>query len=406
MIANTIILVGVAVVLAAILLQPRLTGAPWWRAVVTPLASIIGSGFLVSAPILSAAAGNLAFVAMAGLCAIGYLFGAAVRHNIRQVEPILAGDPPRVLETIERLSSLALVLAYFISVAYYLNLFSAFALRAFGLDTAIYIRGLTSLVLVVLGIAGLRGGLAIFERIETLAVGIKLAIVGGLVALLVWADATAALSGSLSLPTLDHATGWQELRVIMGLVVLVQGFETSRYLGEAYDARLRVRTMIIAQAIATAIYISFVFLATPYFSGELKTSGAETAVIDLLAPLGLMVTPMLILAALASQLSAAVADINGSSGLLSENLTKWVTVKLGYVVTVAVALLLTWTSNIYEIISYASRAFVAYYALQSLLAVITVWRENGAKRPAQLVGFAAAFVLALVILAFAAPASA
>lgn len=403
---NSILLIAVALLLAGILLQPRLTGAPWWRAVVTPLASIIGSGFLVSAPILSHAAGHWAFVAMAGLCALGYLFGAAVRHNIAELEPVLADNPPRDLRLIERASSLMLAFAYFISVAYYLNLFAAFALRGVGLDASLYVRLLTSAVLVALGIAGLTGGLNMFERIETLAVGVKLAIVGGLVVLLVWADGAALVSGTLSLPELDHATGWQELRVIMGLVVLVQGFETSRYLGDAYDGKMRVRTMIVAQAIATAIYIAFVFLATPYFSGDLKAEGGETAVIDLLAPLGLAVAPMLILAALASQLSAAVADINGSSGLLAENLRQWVSVRLGYVVTVVAALGLTWTANIYEIISYASRAFVAYYALQSLLALISTWRKGKHRPTAPLAVFALAFGLALFILVFAAPASA
>ena len=160
------------------------------------------------------------------------------------------------------------------------------------------------------------------------------------------------------------------------------------------------------KAIATAIYIAFVFLATPYFTGDLKGEGGETAVIDLLAPLGLAVAPMLILAALASQLSAAVADINGSSGLLAENLRQWVSVRLGYVVTVIAALGLTWTANIYEIISYASRAFVAYYALQSLLALISTWRGGKPQRTARLAVFALAFGLALFILIFAAPASA
>ena len=402
---NSIILVVVALALAAVLLQPRVAGADWWRAVVTPLASIIGSGFLVAAPILSHAAGLWAFVAMAALCLVGYLFGVAIRHNIAEVEPVLTDHPPKSLAVLERLSSLMLALAYFISVAYYLNLFAAFALRGIGVDAQFFVRLVTSGVLVALGAAGLTGGLRLFEHVETFAVGIKLAIVGGLLAMLVFANAQAMATGNLDLPSLDHATGWREVQVIMGLVVLVQGFETSRYLGDAYDGALRVRTMRAAQLIATGIYIAFILLATPYFTGGLKAEGGETAVIDLLAPLGLAVAPLLIIAALASQLSAAVADINGSSGLLSENLSRWINVRTGTLVTVGAALLLTWTANIYEIISYASRAFVAYYALQSLMALISEYRKDRTNRM-RLALFGGAFGLAVFILVFAAPASA
>jgi len=45
---------------AAILFSPRLTASPVWRATVTPLASIIGSGFLVSLPLLAHDLGSFA----------------------------------------------------------------------------------------------------------------------------------------------------------------------------------------------------------------------------------------------------------------------------------------------------------------------------------------------------------
>lgn len=55
---------AVATAAGLVLLQPRLMHAPAWRATITPLASIIGSGFLVAGPILAHAAGNLAWLAM------------------------------------------------------------------------------------------------------------------------------------------------------------------------------------------------------------------------------------------------------------------------------------------------------------------------------------------------------
>ena len=57
-------LMPTALLLAGYLaLSPRLKGSSNWKAMVTPLASIMGSGFLVSAPLLGGLVGNLALVA-------------------------------------------------------------------------------------------------------------------------------------------------------------------------------------------------------------------------------------------------------------------------------------------------------------------------------------------------------
>lgn len=53
------------------------------NATVTPLASIFGSGFLVIAPILTAAVGPYAVFAMIGICALAYGVGMVMRHNSR-----------------------------------------------------------------------------------------------------------------------------------------------------------------------------------------------------------------------------------------------------------------------------------------------------------------------------------
>ena len=104
-----------------VLLSPWLRRSAEWRATVTPLASIIGSGFLVSVPLLARESGNWAILAMAGLVLASYLTGAAIRYNIAHVEPLLAKDRPgpHLAVAIERLSHFVLAFAYFISVAYY-----------------------------------------------------------------------------------------------------------------------------------------------------------------------------------------------------------------------------------------------------------------------------------------------
>ena len=62
---NAVIIV-VALLLAGYLaFSKRLATSSNWKATVTPLASIMGSGFLVSAPLLGGIVGNLADVCMA-----------------------------------------------------------------------------------------------------------------------------------------------------------------------------------------------------------------------------------------------------------------------------------------------------------------------------------------------------
>ena len=52
----------------------RLAVSSNWKATVTPLASIMGSGFLVSAPLLAGIVGNLAVICMALLLVLAARF--------------------------------------------------------------------------------------------------------------------------------------------------------------------------------------------------------------------------------------------------------------------------------------------------------------------------------------------
>ena len=72
-----------ATVLAALWLwRPALRAKPIWQTMTTPLASIIGSGFLVLGPILATEFGGFAPLVMGLLCLLAYLFGAAIRFNM------------------------------------------------------------------------------------------------------------------------------------------------------------------------------------------------------------------------------------------------------------------------------------------------------------------------------------
>ena len=91
MVSNLIVLL-VAVLAAAVLFSRKLQTSATWQATVTPLASIIGSGFLVSVPLLAGEVGNWSVIAMTALVGAAYLIGVAIRFNIRHAEPLFAGS--------------------------------------------------------------------------------------------------------------------------------------------------------------------------------------------------------------------------------------------------------------------------------------------------------------------------
>ena len=73
------------------------------KATATPLASIIGSGFLVLAPLLYATVGGWAPVAIAGIVVLGYAIGSTIRFNITNTEGLLNSEkPPRFIVDVER----------------------------------------------------------------------------------------------------------------------------------------------------------------------------------------------------------------------------------------------------------------------------------------------------------------
>ncbi|MDK3017442.1 amino acid permease [Pseudodonghicola flavimaris] len=386
------------IALLGVLMWPRLSEAPLWRATVTPLASIIGSGFLVLGPILDDGYGLYAPIAMAALCLGAWVFGAAVRFNIAAIERA-GGRRSRAEERVETLASWALAFAYVISVCYYLNLFGAFAVSLTPLKGPDHAREVTTAVFLVVLIAGWARGFGALERMEQVAVSLKLAIILGLLVGLAQYVAQHAVAGDLVLND-PGLSGWPAVTLAFGLIVTVQGFETARYLGETYDARTRIRAMRLAQALATLIYMVYIcLLAFDFPAGEVALT--ETAIIDLMQLVAPILPVLLVAAALAAQFSAAVADTAGSGGLVAELTGGRISSRQSYVLLVAIGILLTWSADVFQIISYASRAFAAYYALQAVIAALAARGRPGTawRGPA----FVALALLGLAIVIFGTP---
>ncbi|GAC18489.1 APC family permease [Paraglaciecola arctica] len=389
------LIILVALATAALLLYPKVANALLWRAAITPLASIIGSGFLVLGPILVASFGQYAPLIMVALCIFAYLFGAAIRFNIVRLAAY-SGLRSVFEEKLETLSSWALAFAYIISVAYYLNLLGSFAVSLTSLNDAFHAQLVTSGVFVLVLIVGWTKGFQALERMEQITVGVKLSIIAGLLFGLGWFFIDKAVAHELVRGSAT-VSGWQAIALVAGLLVTVQGFETSRYLGDEYQPLTRIRSMQWAQWISTAIYMIYIaFLSYVFIPENLVLS--ETAIIDLMAVVAPILPLLLIVAAISAQFSAAVADTGGSGGLIAELTKGWITPRTGYAILVSIGLVLTWAMSIFEIISYASRAFALYYALQAFIAAKGSYSESGITYKGT--GFAALGLLGLAIALF------
>ena len=81
-----------------------------------------------------------------------------------------------------------------------------------------------------------------------------------------------------------------------------------------------------------------------------------------------------------------------------------ITQRLAYALLAVIGVALTWFSNVFEIISHASRAFALYYALQAAIAAVSAWRNGGLGIRA--VSFGLLALLGLAIVVFGMPAEA
>lgn len=385
-------------VTAALLLHPRLANAPVWRATITPLASIIGSGFLVLGPVLNTAYGRYAPLVMALLCGGAYLFGSAIRFNIATIAAANGQRSP-LAKRLEAASSWALAFAYIVSVAYYLNLFGAFGVNLTPWGDSFHARLLTSAILLLILAVGWTRGFKALERMEQVSVGIKLAVIAGLLAGLAAYFARRDADGDLffNAPALG---GWNAVAVAFGLIVTVQGFETSRYLKADYDPATRIRSMRMAQALSTAIYMVYIGLLTFSFpSAAVKVQ--ETSIIGMMTVVASALPLLLVAAALSAQFSAAVADTSGAGGLFAELTRGRVSPKRAYAILVGAGLLITWSANVFQIISYASRAFALYYALQAAIAAVSARKNPRHQKYAP--GYLALCLLGIAIVVFGIP---
>ena len=372
---------------------------PIVSATTTPLASIFGSGFLVIVPILAGAVGPYSVLAMVCVCALAYAVGSVIRFNIRHAEPVLADQPGEATLALERSSDLALVIAYVVSVCLYLHILAAFVFGGLSADSPINEDLLTSAVIILITIIGIVKGLDMLDSLEKWALYITLAIIALLVfgfGVRDWADWQSP-AGLTMIKALDH-TPWEIMTIVAGTLIVVQGFETPRYLGDRYSADLRVRASRWAQIISTAVYLAFVALALPLLH-TLNGKYDDNSLISLVGTVSALLVAPLVVAAALSQFSAAVADTLAATGNLEEATHGHISSKWGCLLVGGGALALTWSGSTYEILALASRAFAFYYLMQCLVAI------SVSRSMIQRLGMALLAIVLGFITVFAVPAS-
>jgi hypothetical protein len=350
--------------------------------------------------------GRYHFIAILVINLFALLLGWVLRTNIHHFEPILnnGNGHTRLLKGMERAASIVLGISYIISVGFYLSLLSAFALEIFGIDSDLSIRILTTSILLFIGGFGYFLGLHGLESLEKISVNIKLSVILGLLASLILSASYLRVNGNGHPELADPVLTLDSLLILGGMLLIVQGFETTRYLGKDYSAAERSRGLLIAQAIAAVIYILFVPLAAP-LAVDLTQAADETAIITIVGRAAFGLAPALSVAAIFSQFGAAVADTVGTGGILEQETRGKIRRRMGYVIVTGLAVVLIWTQDVFSVLTLASRSFALYYAFQAAMATILVYDQPQIRRrTVKLVLFPLLALIMVLIAIFAIPA--
>lgn len=430
---SDIIVIAAVIGLGGIFLfyKPLLKSASW-RATITPLASIMGSGFLVVAPLLYTNVGNYAVFAMIGLLILAYAVGSVIRFNIRYGEPLLEtknspGGRKReehhlhvghrnaghrvnyheILEILEKASHFALAGAYCVSVSFYLQLLASFAGKPFSFEGDLYKKITVTVILVGISLIGVFRGLKGIERVERIIVGVNLAMIGALIAGLIYHNVELISAGNWSLHASTFPSNKEHvIRMLMGMLIVVQGFETSRFIGSEHPPDQRIKTMRWAQLIASGIYIVFVGLITVVMSNSGgKNEVGITAIIGYAGTVAPILPILITITAIGSQLAAATADDAGCSGLLESIIGTRISSGYDYIIVSAISIVLTWVTDVYQIIDLASRAFAVYYAMQCIVAILVLKAESDVRtRSIRYLGYGILGLICITVAIFGIPA--
>ncbi|MEO7148134.1 MAG: hypothetical protein ABIW81_04955, partial [Terrimesophilobacter sp.] len=186
------------------MMASRKHGRHWavLAATVTPLASILGSGLLIIVPVLERAFGLFAVFGAVAICAIAWLIGTVIRHNVIVVEQREAdGSLDRRTWQLGRVADAVIVIAYVISVALYLRIMAQYIVGFFNSAGSALWEPIIACVAVaaIVAIGVTRGfrGLDLLDRVSIVAVLLLTTLLGSVLLL---HDGAEVAAGALRLP--------------------------------------------------------------------------------------------------------------------------------------------------------------------------------------------------------------
>ncbi|MGI9601524.1 MAG: hypothetical protein ACR2QE_06555 [Acidimicrobiales bacterium] len=379
----------VALGLAYSLYRPRVQRSERYQAMVVPLANIMDVGFIMLSPAVVLLAGYAAPLAMLGVCLVAIATGFVISYNIRNYEPLRdTGDPA---EKVERTAQWALLAASIVNIAYYTLLLMALLLLPFDAFTQGRQTFLGAVYLGGIALIGYLGGMAWLNKQgdRTTAFNIS-AVIGVLVAFLIY-NVQQLLGGRWEVGE-SPAVGTEDIRKIIGLFAMVQGFEAARYIGVRFAAETRISTMRLAQYISTAVFTVLVLSLMVLFLPPGDNAAEGTAIFFAAEQIGDAFPWLLLVAAIGSQTAAIIGATSSRSDML---VTAKVPRKLSFLAILLPAILVLLFTDINVAVNLASRVFATYFMVQAALSGYLARRKGEPKMVAfsALIGLIMATIL-------------
>ena len=378
-------------VVAYLLYRPRLQQSVRFQAMVVPLANIMDVGFILFSPAIVLLVGFRAPFFMFGICLAAICAGFVIAYNIRNYEPIEgAGGAPDRISTIAQWSLLS---ASVVNIAYYTLVLVTLVLLPVELYTDDRRTVVGVLLLGTLVVVGMRGGMDWLNQLGNRTTAFNLAAVIGIVVAFVIANVQEAIGGRWDLgPSPD--LGSEEVRKMIGLFAVVQGFEASRYIGVRFAAEERVSTMRIAQLISTVVFVGFMMtLLLAFLPPPAGIPSDGTAIFAVSGLIGGLLPWLLLLASLGSQTSAIIGATSSRSDML---VNKGVPRTTTFAMILVPAILLVIFVDVNLAVSLASRVFAAFFTIQAALATLIAYRKQNWAAVAGFVGVAVMMLVVLV----------
>jgi hypothetical protein len=371
---NSILAVLTLAGLAWVLYRPRVQGSAAYKATVVPLANIMDVGFIVLSPIIVVLVGYDALWVMLGLCLLGILTGFAISYNVTNYEPLVGQPDP--LHRWNSIALWALICASVANIAYYGQLLMTLVLLPLG---DLYSPGLARVtaaaLLAIVMVYGFAKGLGALNDLGNKTTAFNLAgIVAVLVAFAAY-NVQQLVGADFHWPDFNAANDTEAFRKVLGLFALVQGFEASRYLGGYFPAEMRIKTMRLAQYIASIVFVLFVAFSLILFAKTMVP--ANTEAIFVVSKQVSVFLPFLIMAvALGSELSAILNATESRTDLLVQQAGDRFSKRWSFPALLVPTILVVMLTDVTSAVALASRVFAAYYLLQAFIAGRLAWRSR------------------------------